>query len=166
VAAYNSVPSTEIWSVESINGILLQVAYYVQAGLMSRDDMQQVYAGLRHTLEHLQLQAAYGCKFMPGEDPRSKKENFRLFFNRMGVDNNTILTTGEGQRRVYLNYDALSYIETTDEGYCQIVHEKLQSNMRRSTLISSVSEKQRNMFFNTLYGKLPLMENNNAKMAS
>lgn len=165
-AAYCKVPSVEIWSVESINGILLQMHYYVQTGIMTKEDMHEVCAGLYQVLEHLQLQAAYGCKFLPGDDPHSKRENFQLFYSRMGVANNTILATGDGKRKVYLNYEALSYIDTTDEAFGNRVYEQLQMNMRRSTLISRVSEKQRSIFFNILYAKLPRYETENAKLAS
>jgi hypothetical protein len=41
------------------------------------------------------------------------------------------------------------------------VHQKLQSILRRSTLISNAGEKQRNQFFNRLYAKLPLREFDN-----
>lgn len=163
---YCKIPSVEIWSAESINGILLQLHYYVQTGILSKEDMQEICSGLYQVLEHLQVQAGYGCKFLPGEDPRSKKENFQLFYNRMGIANNTILTLFNGKKKVYLNYEALSYIDTTDEAFCNQVHQQLQMDMRRSTLISSVGEKQRAVFFNTLYTKLPRYEINNAKMAS
>lgn len=166
LSTYCKIPSIEIWSVESINGILLQLHYYMQAGILPKENMQEICASLYQTLEHLQVQAAYGRKFMPGEDPRSKKDNFQLFYNRMGVANNTILATCNGRKKVYLNYEALSYIDTSDEKFCNQVHQQLQMNMRRSTLISSISEKQRHIFFNTLYAKLPRYAVDNAKMAS
>jgi molybdopterin-guanine dinucleotide biosynthesis protein A len=164
-AAYCKIPSIEIWSVESINGILLQMHYYVKAGVMTKKDMQEVSAGLYQVLEHLQTQAAYGCKFLPGDNPHSKKENFQLFYSRMGVANNTVLATSEGKRKVYLNYEALSFIDTTDEAFGNKVYEQLQMNMRRSTLISRVSEKQRSIFFNILYAKLLRYETQNRKPA-
>ena len=164
--AYSKIPSIEIWSLESINGILMQLQYYVQSGVMTKEDSWEVSAGLYRELEHLHLQAAYGCKFLPGEVPQSKKENFQLFFNRMGVPNNTILTSFDGKQKLYLNYDALSYITTTDEAFCNKVQQQLQMEMRRSTLISQVSEKQRTMFFNLLYAKLPRTELKHAKLAS
>jgi hypothetical protein len=166
LSLYCKIPSTEIWCVESVNSILQQMNYCLHAGTMSREAMTEVSDGLHQALEHLQVQATYGRKFIPGEDPRSKKENFQLFYNRMGLSNNTILTCYDGKKTVYLNHESLSYIDTSDESFCDEVHQQLQDNMRRSTLISSVSEKQRNIFFNALYAKLPRYRFNNAKMAS
>jgi hypothetical protein len=166
LSLYCRIPSVEIWSLESINGMLQQLNYCVHAGIMSRDDMQEVCAGLHFTLEHLQTEAAYGCKFLPGEDPRSKKQNFQLFYNRMGLSSNTIMTLYDGRKKAYINYEALSYIDTTDEGFCNEVYQQLQDNMRRSTLISNVSEKQRTIFFNAFYAKLPGSKINNANTSS
>lgn len=165
-SVYSQIPSIEIWNAESVNSVLSQVNYYCEAGIMSREDALQVYAGLRTSLEHLQLQAEYGRKFLPGENHHTKKDNFQLFVNRVGLGDNTILTLHDGGKTVYLNYDALSYMATTDESFCNNVYGHLQTIMRRSTLISSVSEKQRNIFFNILYSKLHGQQINQEKLAT
>jgi hypothetical protein len=135
--------------------MLLQVAHYTESGVMTSDEAAEVYEGLQKTLDHLQLQAASGCKFLPGTTAGGRKENLQLFYNRTGLGDNTILTTFDKKKMVYLNYDALNYIITTDEAFCNQVEEQLQVIMRRSTLISTVSEKQRSIFFNSLYEKIP-----------
>lgn len=166
LTVYNKIPSVEIWNTESINSTLSQVNYYYNSDLMTREEMFAVQAGVRHMLEHLQVQAEYGCKFLPGEKAGGKKENFQLFYNRVGLGDNAIMTLHDGGKTFYLNYDSLNYLLTTDEAFCNEVYQKMQTIMRRSTLISSVSEKQRNIFFNTLYAKIPLIEIVNKKLAS
>jgi hypothetical protein len=165
VSVYARIPSVEIWNAECVNSMLLQLNYYGEAGLVTREDARTIYAGLRLSLEHLQRQAELGRKFLPGENPQSKKENFQLFYNRVGIGNNTILTSHDGGKTLYLNYDALNYIITTDAVFCDKVDQQLQTIMRRSTLISHVSEKQRNMFFNILYSRFPQGEFNKEKLA-
>ena len=155
LSQYNKIPSIEIWNTESINSTLLQVNYYCEAGLMTREDAQEVYAGLYTVLEHLQLQAEYGRKFLPGENPRSKKDNYQLFYNRVELADTVILTLHDDSKKLFLNCDALNYMFTTDEALCNQVHQRMQLIMRRSTLISSASEKQRQHFFNILYAKIP-----------
>jgi hypothetical protein len=166
LALYNSISSTEIWNTESINGTLMQVNYYVEAGIMTKNEAMEVYNALQKTLEHVQHQADHGRKFLPGEVPQSRKDNFQLFQNRTGLGDNTILTTGDGGKKLYLNYDALSYMATTDEVFCNKVQQQIQIIMRRSTLISTASEKQRNIFFNNLYRKIPQLEVTTPKLAS
>ncbi len=155
---YGKLPSVEIWNTESINSILVQINYSVETGMMNKQDALAVYDGLRRTLVHLQMQAEYGRKFLPGENVQSKKDNFQFFYNRVGLGDTTILTLHEGIKTVHLNYDVLNYVFTTDESFCNQVHKKLQTIMRSSTLISGGSEKQRNQFFNILYAKLPLTQ--------
>ncbi|HEV7332595.1 MAG TPA: hypothetical protein VGN63_16270 [Flavisolibacter sp.] len=163
---YNRIPSVEIWNVESINGLLAQVSYCYETGTMNREDMADVRAGIRQMLEHVQRQAEYGRKFLPEENPATRKENFKLFYNRVGLGDNTIMTLHDGGKTLFLNYDALNYMLTRDEAFCNETYQKIQSIMRRSTLISSVSEKQRNIFFNILYAKLPFVPLLKEKMAS
>jgi hypothetical protein len=65
------------------------------------------------------------------------------------------MTILNGKKILYLNYDVLNYMVTRDETFCNDVYSKLQTLMRRATILSNVSEKQRNMFFNTLLKKIP-----------
>lgn len=151
---YNRIESIEIWSSENIKSTLLQLAFCRDAGLMTARQAAEVSASLRQMLRHLQAQAERGSKYLPSESPQFRKENFRFFYNGMGLGNDIILTTCDGRSVLYLNNDALDYLTCTDEAYCGKVREKLEGIMRRSTLISRVGEQQRNMFFNGLYAKM------------
>lgn len=156
LSVYNSIPSTEIWNTESIHSTLQQIEYCLHAGLLTQAQATNVLESLQQLLQTLHLQAEHGCKFLTGENPASRKKNFDLFYNRLGLNTELIFTTHDGQRTIYLNNDALDYMTCTDEVYAGKVYRKLQTIMRRSTLISHVSEKQRHLFFNSLYAKLTL----------
>ena len=92
---------------------------------------------------------------MPGESSQMKQENFRFFYNRVVLGDNTILVNIMGKKIVYLPFDVLNYMITRDEAFCENVYEKLQTLMRRATMLSTASEKQRNIFFNILLKKIP-----------
>lgn len=154
LSVYAQIPSVEIWNTECVNSTLVQLNHYCETGVMTRNDAAVVYAGLREALEHLEQQAAYGCKFTVGQSPRNRKENFRLFYNRVGLGDNLILTLHDDRKTLYVNYDALNYMVTSNDKFCNKIYEQMQNTMRRGTLISGVAEKQRNMFFNNLYAKL------------
>lgn len=158
---YNSISSTEIWNTECINSSIGQVEYYREAGFFARpDDAVKVYQALHQTIEHLKEEAERGYKFLPGESTALKQQNFQLFYNRVVLGDNTILALHEGRKTIYLNYDVLNYMVTHDEAFCNDVHGKLLNLMRRATLLSHVSEKQRNMFFHMLLKKIPKQEQN------
>lgn len=153
---YSNIPSTEIWNTEAVNSVISQVEYYRQAGYFaSEEDVEVVYDALRKTLLHLKEQAEYGCKFLPGEAPQSRKSNYRLFYNSIVLGDNTILVETDGRKTLYLIYDVLNYMATQDEQFCNDVLAKLQVLTRRGTIISNVSEKQRSVFFNILLRKIP-----------
>jgi hypothetical protein len=159
---YNSIPSTEIWNSECVNSIVSQIEYYREAGLFeSEDDIALVYKALRDTIDHLRAQAEKGCKFLPGENPDMKKNNFSFFHNRMVLGDNTIMALYEGRKAVYLNYEVLNFMVTQDEPFCNSTYEKLRALMKSATILSNVSEKQRNMFFNSLLRKMPAINLSN-----
>jgi hypothetical protein len=155
IKAYNSVSSTEIWNTECANSIVFQVEYYREAGFFSSpSDSKVVYDAVEGTLNHLKEQAEYGCKFLPGENPELKKTNFKFFYNRATLGDNTIIAVTESFKAVFLNYDVMNYMLTRDEAFCNDSYEDLQALIRRSALISSTGEKQRNIFFKILTGKI------------
>jgi hypothetical protein len=156
IKTYNSIPSTEIWNTECVNSTISQIEYYREAGHFSSDeDVQKVYTALSQTIEHLRAEAEYGCKFYPGENPDFQKPNFQFYYNRVVLGDNTIMCLLNGKKVLYLNYDVLNYMMTQDEQFCNEVYGKLQMLMRRATILSNASEKQRNMFFNLLLRKIP-----------
>jgi hypothetical protein len=156
VRLYNAIPSTEIWNTECVNSTIAQIEYYREAGYFkSEDDIETIYDALRAVIEHLRVQADAGSKFLPGENPDFQKSNFQFYHNRVVLGDNTIMAILNGKKMLYLNYDVLNYMITRDEKFCNDVHLKLQTLMRRATILSNASEKQRNIFFNTLIKKIP-----------
>jgi hypothetical protein len=152
---YTQIPSIEIWNTEGINSVISQIEFYKDSGLFSSAaDIKAVYQAVEETILHLKNQVEYGCKFMPGENPQTKKLNFTFFYNRVVLGDNTILVTTDNIKTTYLNYDVLDYMVTRDETFCDQCMEDLNNLMRRATVISQTSEKQRNIFFGILLAKI------------
>jgi hypothetical protein len=91
---------------------------------------------------------------MPGEDPKTKKLNLTFFYNRVVLGSNTILVNTDDTKTAYLNYNVLDYMVTRDEKFCNQCSEDLNNMMRKATVISQTSEKQRNIFFGILLTKI------------
>lgn len=153
---YATIPSTEIWNTESINSTIAQIEYYREAGyFQSEGDIEKIYNSLRNLMEHIKFQAETGCKFLPSENVNIKQHNYELFYNRVVLGDNTILVKAGEQKMLYLPYDVLNYMITRDSNFCDQIDDKLQNLIRRATILSSESEKQRNIFFNILQRKIP-----------
>ena len=155
VMAYNQVSSSEIWNTESINSAILQIEFYKDSGYFSSAaDIKTIYEALEETFVHLKNEAEQGSKFMPEENPESKKENFKFFFNRVILGDNTVMVITDKVKTVFINYDVLNYMFTRDEAFCNPCYDDLQQMMKKSTQISQTSEKQRNIFFNIMLNKI------------
>ena len=152
---YQKVPSIEMWNTESINSTISQIEFSKDSGHFSSSaDIKVIYDALEQTIYHLKEQAEYGCKFMPGENPESKKNNFKLFFNRIVLGDNTILASADFGKTCFINYGHLNYLMTSDEGFCNQIYKDFENLIKRSTLISQSSEKQRNIFFGIMLSKI------------
>jgi len=155
VREYNKIPSVEIWNTECINAAISQIEFYKDSGFFtSTADIKTVYTALEETFAHLKNEAEEGSKFIPEENPESKKNNFKFFYNRAMLGDNTIMVIADDVKTVFLNYDGLNYILTKDESFCNPFYEDMQNHMKRATLISQTSEKQRNIFFNIILNKI------------
>lgn len=153
--AYNKVPSVEIWNTECINSAISQIEFYKESGwFASSSDIKIIYNALEESIVHLKDQVEHGCKFMPGENPETKKSNFRFFYNRIILGDNTVMVVTDKTKTAFINYDVLNYMFTRDENFCNPCYEDLYNMMKRSTLISQTSEKQRNIFFGIMLGKV------------
>jgi hypothetical protein len=155
LAGYNMIPSVEIWNTECINAAITQIEFYKDSGFFfSAADIKTVYNALEETLMHLKNEAEYGCKFFPEENPESSINNFKFFYNRAVLGDNTIMVIADQVKTVFLNYDVLNYIHTRDQSFCEPLYQDMQNQMKRATLLSQTSEKQRNIFFNNMLGKI------------
>jgi hypothetical protein len=155
ILEYNRIPSTEIWNTECINAVITQIEFYKDSGyFVNTADIKTVYDALEESLIHLKNEVEFGSKFMPDESPESKKTNFKFFYNRAILGDNTIMIVTDHVKTAILNYDGLNYIQTRDELFCDPLYEDLQNQMKRATIISQTSEKQRNIFFNMMLNKI------------
>jgi len=152
---YNKIPSVEIWNTECVNAAISQIEFYKDSGYFSEtSDIKLIYEALEETFNHLKSEVEFGSKFMPREDHDLKKNNFSFYFNRVLLGDNTIMVITENTKTVFLNYDGLNYLTTRDEAFCNSCYEDLNNLIKRSTIISETSEKQRNIFFGIMLNKI------------
>ncbi|HNP22799.1 MAG TPA: helix-turn-helix domain-containing protein [Panacibacter sp.] len=159
--AYNQLPTVEIWNTECVNGIIAQVEFYYEAGyIRTTEEVNAIYNSIIDALEHLRLQAEAGVKFIRGENAENKPANLRLFHNKTVLGDNTIFVKCGAIKSVFINYDVLNYMHTSDEKFCGQMSDMFSGLMRRSTLISRENEKQRLRFFNILRTRVSARKRN------
>jgi hypothetical protein len=151
VALYNQIPTTEIWNIESLNSSLRQIRFYQEAGMFtSPDDVVILYQKVAELIDHIEHQAELGVKFTLGQQPKENAPTYRLFVNELILGDNTFLAQLDSQRITFLNHSVLYFLGTRDEDFNNAMFGNLDNLMKKSTLISSVGEKERNQFFRSL----------------
>lgn len=152
---YEQLNSVEIWNIESLNGTLRQIDYYQDGGLFqSDDDILKVYEAIEKTMDHVEKQAELGYKFKYGDSKRKPLGKFRMYFNEVVLGDNQMLGVMDGSKIAFIPHSAVNYLMTRDVTYCEKFYQYLQNLMRRSTLISEVSEKERARFFRIMGDKI------------
>ena len=151
ISTYCQIPSVEIWVVESINATIRQIEYYHEAGIFrKKETIALLYDQLSALADHIREQAEQGEKFLVGEKPRGNKGSYELYYNEVFLGHNTIVIETDGVLTTYLNHAVMNFMSTRDEVFNRYTLRSIENNMKKSVLISSVSEKERSRFFNIL----------------
>lgn len=151
IKTYNDVPSVEIWGVETINTTIKQIEYFAHAGIFKKKEtIENLFNQLQTLIEHIKDQAECGEKYLIVEEPTGKSDNYQLYFNEIFLGHNSLLVETDGILTSYINYGVLNYMVTQDTRFCDYTKKSMENTIKKSILISSVSEKERNRFFNML----------------
>lgn len=148
---YCDIPSIEIWTEESAHSTMKQIDYYWEAGLFERqEDAVLVVEQLAEMLKDIQQMAKRGTKKQEAPVTRKKdgeKDNFIMYHSEIQIGNNNILVQVGDTKVNYLRHQTFNYLYTTNTKFCNETEVWLSNMIRKSVLISGVSEKQRYQFF-------------------
>ncbi|MDG1915704.1 MAG: hypothetical protein P8I55_14080 [Crocinitomix sp.] len=148
---YNSIPSTEIYSLETLRGTLRQIQYYFDARLF--EDLHytlELIDNLMDLIGHLKAQAEIGRKFAFRNEPPSSGNELHMYFNETFISDNTYLVKSNSGSAVFFSHNIMNYLNTTDPYYIQESEFVLDNLKQNSNLISEVNTKDRNRFFGEL----------------
>ncbi len=152
---YNQIPSTELWNIESMNIFFRQIEFYRDGQVFESDkDALLLYETLEKLWNHLEEQAALGYKFTYGDPEKKPLGHYNMYFNEVLLgDNNQLVVIG-GSKMAYVTHSTINFMMTTDVAFTENLYNHLQNQMKRSTLISEVSEKERSRFFRIIREKI------------
>lgn len=158
---YNTIDSCEIWNAESLSGTLHQVEYFQDTrSFENTEDLLKVYESLERLFAHVEAQAERGCKFDSGDPARNPLGNFQMYFNEVVIGDNSILAVVDGVKLCFLTHSAINFMLTRDVAFCENLYTYYQNLMRKSTLISTVSERERARFFKVLRNRIAARKKN------
>ncbi|MFT3682640.1 MAG: hypothetical protein QM791_20455 [Ferruginibacter sp.] len=155
IELYTQVPSVEIWNEESVHVTIRQLEFYRQSNIFTNKHvLLKVYLQLEELLNHMELQADAGKKFLYNKQPAANSAAFDIYINECLIGDNTIYVRGAERQMTFINHNGLNFMGTQDKTFCDYTFKNLQHIIKKSTHISVVGEKERSMFFNTLREKI------------
>ncbi|HEU0110214.1 MAG TPA: hypothetical protein VFQ73_05025 [Flavisolibacter sp.] len=152
---YNNLNTIEVWNIESINSTIRQVAFYHDSDLYTSElDIYSVYEALERLIDHLELQATEGYKFNTGNGTSEPLGKYQLYFNEIVILENSILAILNGKKMAFLVHNVINVLISRDVAFCDNMYGYIQNLLKKSTLISAVSERERNYFFKSIRQKI------------
>ncbi len=152
---YLAIPSTEIWNLDCINTTIRQIEFYRETKVFqSTEDIRAIYNCLEKLVDHLEQQAEYGYKFPYKEPSRNSSVTYSLYANDFVFGDNTVVAEIDDTRVVFLNHSVINYITTTNKKFVDYVLETFRLIQKKSTLISNVGERERQLFFEGIRQKI------------
>ena len=149
LAVANKIPTTEIWNEDTFNIMLRQVEFYWVSGFFEKkDDLINLCDKIEKWVHHIKKQAEYGFKYFYGQPAEGLENTFLFYDNEVVQNDNTILATADDLTVVYLTFNVLSILTTSNPFFCNLIKSYQKGLMMKSNLISRVAEKERYRFFN------------------
>jgi transcriptional regulator with XRE-family HTH domain len=137
---YSLIPSSEIWSDETFNVTIRQVQFYYENGFISLTEARSLIDEYLTMVQEIRNCAARGAK--------SDRGVFKLYYNEFLLTDTTYLMKVGDKKIASITYNTLNILTTTQESFCRETEDFLNNVINKSTLISTVGERERNKFFN------------------
>lgn len=154
---YAEVPSTEIWTEETISSTLKQIRFYWEAGILSdREVAHALLEDLRHLVDIFHRQCDLGLKIKPGGTVGSAA--FTCYQSDLMIGNNCVLVQTNQRKTSFLGYNTFNFMTTGNSSF-NLQNEKWIENLiSKSTQISRTAEKLRNQFCKGLLRQVDQLE--------
>lgn len=145
---YTSIRRIEIWSEETLNVTLRQIEFYYDCGFFTESSYAlQLCDEYSRLLKNIRSWAEAGYK-------DQKESEFELYKNDLLIADNTILFKMAEKQMVFIPYNTLNILSTSNETFCKQTADYLKNLISKSEKISTTGEKQRNAFFNKMQDKI------------
>ena len=161
---YAKIPSVEIWTELTPVSLYKQIEFFWDTGIFrSKDDALAICDSAKEEFSLLEKEATIARKYDSKGSLAPDENNYILYWSEIEIGNNCILAEIEGEKAVYLAFNTFNKLTTRNKYFCGEIDKWLKNLMKKSTLISGISEKQRCRFFNRLNEGLENLRNKIAR---
>ncbi len=147
--AYSRINSVEIWNDTTILSLLNQLEYYYEAGLLnSKEEAIAICEEYQEMMKLIYRQALRGKKAHHKNTEEFGSANYHMYYHEILIMDNHILAELDQNKKIYfVPYAGLNYLNTNDPALTESMSNYLGGQKEKSSLISNISEKERNKFF-------------------
>lgn len=143
---YLTVPSSEVWTDETVYTGLKQIRFYLDSGILTKEIALELFSEYRKMIEMVHKNAESGRKNIS-----DKEETYTLYNSEVVLGTNCIYVIMGDARFSYISFNSINSLTTNNPEFCDETEHWMRNLEKKSTLISGVSEKQRYQFFSQMY---------------
>ncbi len=137
---YIEIPSTEIWSKDTITGTLEQIRYAFEAGHLTDTELAvKIVEQVRYCLTDMNMYAISSKKTI---DPA---HTFN-WYNCDVLGSISYLVDFKERMACYNRFNTFNYLRTEDQPYCKQTKQWMQGLIKKSVSFSGQGEKHRNKY--------------------
>jgi hypothetical protein len=137
---YLSIPSTEIWSKDTITGTIEQIRYAYEAGhILDKTLAEKIVEQVRYCLTDMNMYAIGSKKTI---DP----SHAFTWYNCDVLGSISYLVDFKDHMLCFNRFNTFNYLKTEDPFYCEQTKEWMQRLIKKSVSFSGQGEKHRNKY--------------------
>jgi len=146
---YSKLNCSEIWNDNTILSLINQIEYYYEAGLLSsKEEALSLCEEMQSMMKIIYHQALKGKKVCEQDTKKFCESSYKMHYHEVLLTDNHILAEfNRNQRRYFVPYAGINSLKTGDPFFNRNIHDFLKAQTKKSSLISDISEKERNKFF-------------------
>lgn len=141
--AYKQIPSTEIWTNNTINPLLNLMDYYFDLNCFENKENANII--VKQLLELIQNIERYTEKEV--KEYKGEKAPFRLYLSPVDIMNDFMITKRDGVTVTSIKLYTINGVFTSNEFFCSEVEKWMKDTASKSLRLSGASAKERYKFF-------------------
>jgi BetR domain-containing protein len=143
---YLDIPSSEVWTNETVYTGLRQIKFYFDSGVLTKPQALELLQEYRTMIMMVQKNAENGRK-----NRSDKNETYSLYTSEVVLGTNCIYAIMGDSKYSYISFNSINSLTTNNPEFCEETEHWVRNLEKKSTLISGVAEKQRYQFFSNMY---------------
>lgn len=156
---YARISSTEVWTDSSVLGVVHQIRYCWDSGLIASQDIAlEVCEGFRSMLATIEQSASKGKKTYVNDNMNMQGGDYLLYYSELEDENTCVLVETEIESAVYLGHLNHRFIKTVNGSYFNTTKSWCEHLKKRSVLISNSASSTSYQFFKRGNDKIAALE--------